>query len=74
LGAALLLEVTGRVNNLGEGVAVAEDAIRDGRSEKLLKQLRAFSEALLWVWRQKAVFCAAWRQPAGSVVLTRGRG
>jgi len=47
LGAALLLEVTGRVNNLGEGVAAAEDVIRDGRSEKLLKQLRAFSEALI---------------------------
>jgi anthranilate phosphoribosyltransferase len=46
LGAALLLEVTGRVRSFGEGVKEANSTIADGRSSKLLKQLRAFSEAL----------------------------
>ncbi len=45
LGTGLLLEVTGRVRSLGEGVTAAHGAIADGRAGKLLKQLRAFSEA-----------------------------
>jgi len=46
LGAGLLLEVTGREKNIGDGIAAANAAIADGRAEKLLKQLRAFSDAL----------------------------
>ncbi|MCP3999417.1 MAG: anthranilate phosphoribosyltransferase [Gammaproteobacteria bacterium] len=46
LGAGLILEVTGRVSGLHEGISVAEKAIRSGEARKFLRQLRAFSEAL----------------------------
>ena len=46
LGTGLLLEVTGREKNLADGVAAAHAAIADGRAEKLLNQLRVFSESL----------------------------
>lgn len=46
LGAALLLEVTGRARSMSEGAEQAAAAIADGSSARLLKQLRAFSEAL----------------------------
>ncbi len=46
LGTALLLEVTGRVRTMADGARQAAAAISDGRSAKLLKQLRAYSEAL----------------------------
>jgi len=46
LGTGLLLEVSGREKNLADGIRAANAAIADGRAEKLLKQLRAFSEAL----------------------------
>ena len=46
LGAGLLLEVTGRAATLSDGVRDAGEAIDDGRAEKLLTQLRAFSESL----------------------------
>jgi anthranilate phosphoribosyltransferase len=46
LSAGLILEVTGRVPGLQEGVATAEKAISSGDSEKFLRQLRAFSESL----------------------------
>ena len=46
LGAGLLLELTGRARNFGEGVEAATQAIEDGRCEQLLKQLRAFSESM----------------------------
>jgi len=46
LGTALLLEVTGRVRKPDEARTMAEACISDGRAAALLKQLRAFSEAL----------------------------
>ena len=46
LGAGLLLELTGRVPGLSEGIAEAEKAITDGEAEKFLRQLRAFSESM----------------------------
>ena len=46
LGAALILEVTGRVTNLREAVKQAQQAIDGGESARLLKQLRAFSAAV----------------------------
>ena len=46
LGTALLLEVTGRARQPDEARGMAEAAISDGRAAALLKQLRAFSEAL----------------------------
>ena len=46
LGTALLLEVTGRARQPEEARGMAEAAISDGRAAALLKQLRAFSEAL----------------------------
>jgi anthranilate phosphoribosyltransferase len=46
LGAGLILELTGRVAGLQEGVKTAEKAISSGDSEKFLRQLRAFSESL----------------------------
>ena len=46
LSAGLILEVTGRVPGLHEGVAAAKKVISSGDSEKFLRQLRAFSESL----------------------------
>lgn len=46
LGAGLILEVTGKAARLEEGVRVAGQAIDNGDAARLLKQLRAFSEAL----------------------------
>jgi anthranilate phosphoribosyltransferase len=46
LGAGLILEVTGKAARLEEGVRVASQAIDNGDAARLLKQLRAFSEAL----------------------------
>jgi anthranilate phosphoribosyltransferase len=46
MGAGLILEVTGRVATFREGVTVAAQAISDGESARLLKQLRAYSESL----------------------------
>jgi anthranilate phosphoribosyltransferase len=46
LGAGLILELTGRVAGLQEGVKTAEKTISSGDSEKFLRQLRAFSESL----------------------------
>lgn len=47
LGAALILEVTGRAANIEEGLQQASRAIDDGASAQLLKQLRAFSESIV---------------------------
>jgi anthranilate phosphoribosyltransferase len=46
LGAGLILEATGRVADLREGIAAAEKTIASGESEKFLRQLRAFSESI----------------------------
>lgn len=46
LGAGLLLEVTGKVPRLSEGVRVAGRALDDGEGARFLKQLRAFSESI----------------------------
>ncbi|MBT8422975.1 MAG: anthranilate phosphoribosyltransferase [Gammaproteobacteria bacterium] len=46
LNTGLLLEATGREKNLADGIAAAHAAIKDGHTEKLLNQLRAFSESL----------------------------
>ena len=46
LGAALVLEVTGRAGRPDEAVAMAAAAIDKGEAAKMLKQLRAFSESL----------------------------
>lgn len=46
LGTGLLLEVTGRVKELTEGIALAEETISSGEAEKFLRQLRAFSESI----------------------------
>ncbi len=46
LGAGLILELTGRVPGLNEGIATAEKTISSGGSKKFLCQLRAFSESL----------------------------
>jgi anthranilate phosphoribosyltransferase len=46
LGAGLLLEVTGKVPRLSEGVRVAGHALDDGEGARFLKQLRAFSESI----------------------------
>jgi anthranilate phosphoribosyltransferase len=46
LGTGLIREVTGRVGQLEEGIAVADKAISDGSAATLLKQLRAYSESI----------------------------
>jgi anthranilate phosphoribosyltransferase len=46
LGAGLMLELTGRMPGLHEGIAAAKNVISSGDSEKFLRQLRAFSESL----------------------------
>jgi len=46
LGAGLILEVTGRAVSFKEGVSFAANAISDGASARLLKQLRAYSDSL----------------------------
>ena len=46
LGTGLLLEVTGRVKQLENGIAIADKAISDGSAARLLKQLRAFSVSI----------------------------
>ena len=46
LGAGLILEVTGRAANFKAGVTAAGQAISDGSSARLLKQLRAYSDSL----------------------------
>ncbi|MDP6437019.1 MAG: anthranilate phosphoribosyltransferase [Gammaproteobacteria bacterium] len=46
LGTGLILEVTGRVRTLEEGIAMAGTAISDGSAAALLRQLRAYSESI----------------------------
>jgi anthranilate phosphoribosyltransferase len=46
LGTGLLLELTGRVPGLSEGIVAAEKTITDGDAGKFLRQLRAFSESM----------------------------
>jgi len=45
LGAALALEVTGRVENLGAGIEMARAALRNGAAAKIVAAIRAFGEA-----------------------------
>ena len=45
LGTGLILELTGRVSGLSEGVGLAQECISSGEAEQFLRQLRAFSEA-----------------------------
>jgi anthranilate phosphoribosyltransferase len=42
LGAALVLELTGRVNDPGEGVRLARQSLEDGAGARVLEDLRAF--------------------------------
>jgi len=46
MGAGLVLEVTGHAASFREGVTAAAQAISDGASARLLKQLRAYSDSV----------------------------
>ena len=45
LGAGLVMELTGRANDLGEGIAQANAALDDGSAVALLERLRGFAAA-----------------------------